>query len=241
MKKKPLVGSLFSGIGGLDLGLERAGMEIAWQVEKDLFCQTILQMRFPHVRLHPDVKTFIPGEGSRVDIIAGGFPCQDISQLGKKAGLSGERSGLWFEMLRIIRALRPRFVLLENVPNLLRRDFGAILTGLASCGYDAEWKVLSAAGSGAPHLRERLFLIAHPDGYRLPRWPVHRRCSKFWQKGKEQLARFLQTGVRLDLPEIGFCRMDDGISQRMEQSRALGNAVVPQLAQSIGEALIETF
>lgn len=235
------VGSLFSGIGGMDLGLERAGMKVMWQVEKDLFCRTILEMRFPDARCYEDIKTFTPGDAAQVDIIAGGFPCQDISQLGGKHGLAGTRSSLWFEMLRVIRAARPRFILVENVPNLLKRDFGVILKGLADSGYDAQWQVLSAAGFGAPHLRKRVFVVAYPNGHGTPRWPERQGLKEYWQNGKEQLARFLQTGLRLDIPEIGFHGMDDGISRRMERSRAIGNSVVAQVAEGIGRALIKAF
>ena len=113
-------GSLFCGIGGFDLGLERAGMQCAWQVEIDPYAQKVLAKHWPDVRRHADVCTFPPEEGDwEVDVICGGFPCQDISYAGKGAGLAGARSGLWYEFARIIGQLRPRYVVVENVAALL--------------------------------------------------------------------------------------------------------------------------
>ena len=153
-----IFGSLFSGIGGLDLGLERAGMTCAWQVENNEFCQAVLGFRFPDSRVHPDVRTFSPHVA--VDLICGGFPCQDVSSAGKRAGLDGERSGLWTEYRRILEEARPRFVLVENVARLRTAGLDRVLQDLAALGYDAEWDCLPAASVGAPHLRDRLFLVA---------------------------------------------------------------------------------
>ena len=155
------VGSLFSGIGGLELGLERTGMETVWQVECDPYALKVLEKHWPNVRRHTDVRTFPPTEGDwSCDLICGGFPCQDVSLAGKREGLvEGNRSGLWFEFARIIRTLRPRYVIVENVPGLLSDGFGRVLGDLAESRYDAEWGVLSAAGVGAPHLRRRVFVI----------------------------------------------------------------------------------
>lgn len=167
------VGSLFSGIGGIDLGLERAGMKVLWQVEIDPWCRAVLARQWPEVERFEDVRSVGAGNLSRVDLIAGGFPCQDISQAGKGAGIKeGTRSGLWFEFARIIRELRPQYVLVENVPLLRKRGLGIVLSDLAACGYDAEWDGLPAAAVGAPHRRDRLWLVAHrqlpsfgPDAY----------------------------------------------------------------------------
>jgi DNA (cytosine-5)-methyltransferase 1 len=168
------IGSLFSGIGGLEMGLEAAipGAYTVWQVEQAEYPRRVLAKHWPDTRRYTDVCMVhrawdVPGTGAiitqplaAVDLICGGFPCQDISTAGKGAGLSGSRSGLWFEYLRIIRALRPRWVVVENVAALRRRGLGAVLWGLADLGYNAEWSMLSAADVGAPHLRKRLFIIA---------------------------------------------------------------------------------
>jgi DNA (cytosine-5)-methyltransferase 1 len=165
-RRLPLTfGSLFAGIGGVDLGFERAGLECVWQVEIDPFARRVLEKHWPHVRRHDDVRTFPPSNPDewRCDVIAGGFPCQDISFAGKGAGLSGERSGLWFEYARIIRELRPRYVLVENVSALLVRGLDSVLGTLASLGFDAEWECLPAAAFGAPQIRDQVFLLAYTD------------------------------------------------------------------------------
>ncbi len=154
-------GSLFAGIGGFDLGLERAGMQCVWQVEIDPYAQKVLAKHWPDVRRHADVCTFPPEEGDwKVDVICGGFPCQDISYAGKGAGLAGARSGLWYQFARIIGELRPRYVVVENVAALLTRGMGEVLGTLASLGYDAEWHVIPASAVGAPHRRDRVWIVA---------------------------------------------------------------------------------
>jgi len=155
-------GSLFSGIGGIDLGLERAGMECRWQVEIDPYCRKVLAKHWPDVRRYEDVREVGSDNLKPVDLIAGGFPCQDVSVAGKRAGIKeGTRSGLWFEFHRIICELRPSYVIVENVPGLLANGMGRVLGDLAEIGYDAEWEVLSAADVGAPHLRRRVFIVAY--------------------------------------------------------------------------------
>lgn len=159
---RPTAGILFAGIGGFDLGFERAGFEIAWQVEIDPFCQKILAKNFPNAERFDDVRTFGAHNLRPVDVICGGFPCQDISNAGLRAGIEGARSGLWSEYARIIRELQPSFALVENVAALLGRGMGRVLGDLAEIGYDAEWEVVSAADVGAPHLRERVWILAYP-------------------------------------------------------------------------------
>ena len=158
-------GSLFCGIGGFDLGLERAGMQCAWQVEIDPYAQKVLAKHWPDVRRHADVCTFPPQEGDwEVDVICGGFPCQDISYAGKGAGLAGARSGLWYEFARIIGKLRPRYVIVENVSALLTRGMGEVIGTLATLGYDAEWHVIPASAVGAPHRRDRVWIVGIRSG-----------------------------------------------------------------------------
>lgn len=183
-------GSLFAGIGGMDLGLERAGMTCRWQVEIDPYASRVLARHWPDVPRWGNIKTFLPDTASerfgawregrtvarrqrraespwvaqwRVDLIAGGFPCQDISYAGKGAGLAGKRSGLWYEFARVVRVLRPRYVLVENVSALLSRGLDSVLGTLASLGYGCEWACLPAAAVGAPHIRDRVFVVAHRD------------------------------------------------------------------------------
>lgn len=154
------VGDCFSGIGGFSLGLERAGMRTRWFAEIDPFACAVLRKHWPHVPNHGDVRSIRAGLVERVDVICGGFPCQDISIAGSGRGLEGERSGLWRELHRIVGDLRPRFAIVENVGALTSRGLARILGDLAAIGYDAEWHVIPAAAVDAPHLRERCWIIA---------------------------------------------------------------------------------
>lgn len=159
------LGSLFSGIGGLEYGLEMTGrFKTVWQVEKDAYCRKVLAKHWPDVTRFEDVKDVGKENLSPVDVICGGFPCQDISAAGNREGIrEGNRSGLWFEYARIIREMGPRYVVVENVAGLLADGLGIVLSELASIGYDAQWRVLSAESVGAPHLRERVFLVAYSE------------------------------------------------------------------------------
>ena len=155
------VGSLFSGAGLMDWGLTLAGFDHAWFCESDPFCRRVLERRWPGVPIYEDVRSLVAPE--RVDLLAGGFPCQDVSVAGRRTGISGPRSGLWTHFARLIGELRPSYVFVENVPGLLVRGMGTVLGDLASLGYDAEWDCLPAAAFGAPHLRARIFILAYPD------------------------------------------------------------------------------
>ena len=164
---------LFSGIGGFSLAAEWCWgdeLEIKGFVEIDKYCQKVLKKHWPDVQIWTDVKTF--GYDSlwysmdkkvEIDLITGGFPCQDISIAGKGVGIEGERSGLWSEFRRIIGEIRPRFALIENVPMLIHRGLGRVLSDLAEIGYDAEWQSISAAEVGAWHKRERIWIVAYPN------------------------------------------------------------------------------
>jgi len=155
-------GSLFSGIGGIDLGLERAGHQCRWQVEIDEFCRKVLRKHWPEVPRFRDITKIEGRELERVDLICGGFPSQDLSQAGKRAGIEGSRSGLWFEFARIVGILRPRYVLIENVPGLLDyRAMPRVVGELARLGYVGSWLSLRASQFGASHLRKRVFIVAH--------------------------------------------------------------------------------
>ena len=158
------VGSLFSGIGGFDLGLERAGFRTSWFCEQDEFCQHVLAKHWPGVPCYPDITELRGADVESVDVLCGGFPCQDLSVAGKGAGLDGARSGLWSEYARLIGELQPRYVIVENVSALLARGMGRVLGDLAALGYDAEWDCIPASAVGAPHRRDRVWLVAYPNG-----------------------------------------------------------------------------
>src|SRR6266705_4181510 len=160
--------SLFSGVGGLVLGLERAGMTITGQVELDPWCRKVLAKHWPEVPRHDDVRTAAGWWRSQpcpvADIVAGGPPCQPFSNAGRKRGVADER-WMWPAMAAVVRELRPSYVVVENVSALIadRDAFGWILADLADLGFDAQWSLLSACAMGAPHTRERLFLVAYAD------------------------------------------------------------------------------
>jgi DNA (cytosine-5)-methyltransferase 1 len=156
-------GSLFSGIGGIDLGLDRSGMVCTFQVEIDDYATRVLAKHWPNVPRHRDVRGVGAHNLPAVDVIAGGFPCQGISDAGRREGLADPRSGLWREFARIIRELRPRYVLVENVAALLYRGLSSVLGDLAALGYDAEWHCIPAAAVGAPHIRDRVYIMAYTD------------------------------------------------------------------------------
>lgn len=154
-----LVGSLFAGIGGFDLGLERAGMRVAWQCEIDPDARAILAKHWPEVPCYGDIRSINWSDVEPVDVVCGGYPCQPFSHAGSRAGESDPRH-LWPEVARCVRHLRPRYVLLENVSGHLSLGFGAVLGDLAALGYDAFWDCIPAAAIGAPHLRDRVFVVA---------------------------------------------------------------------------------
>jgi DNA (cytosine-5)-methyltransferase 1 len=166
------VGSLFSGIGGIDLGLERAGHRVLWQSEIDNYACRVLKKHWPEIPNLGDVKKINWSEVPNVDIIAGGYPCQPFSTAGKRKGKEDPRH-LWPYVLDAIRTIRPRYALMENVRGHLTLGFGDVLADLAGCGYSAEWQIISAASVGAPHRRDRLFFVAYPDGERSHRTEVN--------------------------------------------------------------------
>ena len=240
-------GSLFSGIGGLDLGLERAGLRCVWQVEIDEFCRAVLARHWPAVRRHDDVRTFPPTDPSEwgCDVIAGGFPCQDASKANPAgAGASGSRTGLWREYVRVVGVLRPRLVLMENVPALLARGFGDVLGALAGLGYDAEWGVLPASTLGAPHHRERLFLAAYPGRpgvAGLVAVPHPRPAGPWGWRGEADLLAVagapFEPGDRWPQPMLRS--VADGVpAGRVAHVTAAGNAVVPAVAEFLGRRAV---
>lgn len=237
------VGSLFAGIGGLELGLERAGMRTAWQVELDEFCRAILAERFPGAKQHADVREVGAHNLAPVGLVAGGFPCQPVSNNGHGLGDADER-WLWPEFARIVRELRPSYVIVENVSALVGRGLSDVLGGLAALRYDAEWACLRASDAGAPHRRERLFIVAYPecvgsqegprvfDGRGLDDLPQPEAWGSLSRRGSDGRLR------RAPHPDV--LRVADGFPTGMDgdRLRAAGNAVVPQVAEWIGRRIV---
>ena len=162
------IGSLFSGIGGFELGLERAipNSETVWQCEQDAYCQKILAKHWPNAIIYDDVRT-INNQVESIDILCGGFPCQDISIAGEQRGIhEGKKSSLWWEMHRIIGILEPRIIVLENVAAITSVGGTDVIGRLTEIGYDCQWSIISAAQCGAPHRRNRWFCIAYPHSQR---------------------------------------------------------------------------
>jgi DNA (cytosine-5)-methyltransferase 1 len=225
------VGSLFTGIGGIDLGLERAGMRVVWQAEIDPYCCRVLAKHWPSVPNLGDVTTIDWAEVPRVDLICGGYPCQPFSQAEPRLGDADPRH-LWPWMLDAIRVLRPRFALLENVPGHLGLGFDRVLADLATLGFDAEWSVVSACSVGASHMRRRLFCLAHSTGTGL---------QGLDETGLAFAVRRAEGTVRRAWPsEPEVARVADGIPRRLvlDPIRALGNAVVPPVAEHIGRLIM---
>ena len=162
------VGSLFSGIGGLDLGLERAGMRVMWQSEIDPYASKVLAKHWPHVPNLGDVTTIDWSSVERVDLICGGYPCQPFSYAGRRDGENDPRH-LWPYFARALRVLRPRWALLENVPGHLSLGFGTVHADLAALGYDTEWECIPASALGAPHIRDRVFVVSRRATATAPR------------------------------------------------------------------------
>jgi len=237
--------SLFTGIGGLDLGLERAGMRVVGQVERDPFCRSSLAIHWPEVPSHDDVRTAVawwraaPRPAGHV--LAGGFPCQPFSCAGSRQGSADTRWG-WPWMFDVVRALRPNYVLVENVADLLADSdaFGWLLADLAGIGFDAQWSVLSACAVGAPHVRARLFLVAHP--YRLNGQPgLGDRTQTPLQRSNVRTGAWVDRDDGMLAAHRRSDRVADGLPNRLEPARitALGNAVVPAVAEHIGRLILD--
>ena len=221
---------LFSGIGGFSLGLERTGgFETVAFCEIDPFCRRVLAKHWPNVRQFNDVTKLRGEDVGAVDVICGGFPCQDISWAGQGRGLHGERSGLWREFARLIGELRPKFALVENSAALLARGMGDLLADISLIGYDAEWHAISAADLGAPHSRERLWVVAYPQGGR------QRQLRWLGSAAESKAARDI-CWPRSEPPSQ---RVAFGVPDRVERVTALGNALLPQIPELIGRAILE--
>jgi DNA (cytosine-5)-methyltransferase 1 len=274
--------SLFSGIGGLELGLERAGMTVVGQVEIDPFCRRVLAKHWPEVSRHDDVRTcvewWLGDPRPTVDLVCGGFPCQPVSSAGQRLAQEDPR-WLWPAFNDVVRQLRPRYVLVENVTGLLARGMGDVLGDLADLGYDAEWDRVPAAFVGAPHVRGRIFIAAYANSQQHESGAFENGGEAATSYGRNQspssgaavrpyvadpdgatrgipTAVFTRTrGAALSRtastrpgrrgsadnwwatePDVG--RVAHGVPARVDRLRALGNAVVPQVAEHIGRLIL---
>lgn len=254
MTDKLKVLDLFSGIGGFSLGLERTGgFETVAFCEIEEFPRKVLAKHWPGVPIYNDVKTLtkdvLDRDGIAVDIITGGFPCQDISASGSQGGISAGRSGLWSELVRLIGELRPNYAIIENVTALLAGDagnwFSTVLSDLAAVGYDAEWHCIEAANLGFPHGRDRVWILAYPNGKRWDSLVKSEQIRsavidiKSTQSGWADTFKLLPHVDRLFANEGSRIeRNDDGISYGVEQLKGYGNAVVSQIPEMIGHAIL---
>lgn len=272
-------GSLFAGIGGFDLGLERAGMTCRWQVEIDEFAIKVLEKHWPDVTKERDIKDVGKHNLEQVECIVAGFPCQDISLAGDGQGIEGERSGLFFETVRVVNELRPEVVILENVAALLVRGLDRVCGELAEIGYDCQWHCIPASYLGAPHRRDRVFIIAHRRRERLERvsevraergstgrvcgesagldsLPLLRRISLHGSRSFARLGMQLPCDRRKRWRRMEYgplfgsdvweafpepVRVAHGVPQRLDRLKSLGNAVVPQVAEYIGNEVMEWY
>jgi DNA (cytosine-5)-methyltransferase 1 len=277
---------LFSGIGGFSLGLERAGMHTVAFCEIDPYCRAVLRKHWPNVPVHGDVRELTadvlglaqgngwgarrpgrpdpagtgecePEQSLSIDVICGGFPCQDISVAGKGAGIEGERSGLWSQYARVVGEVRPRYVIVENVAALLGRGLDQVLGDLAALGFDAEWHCIPASAVGAPHRRDRIWIVAYAtgddecgmaadQGGEGQRWHQsgnggsHHVAHAGWltpQRFRSSVGEIGEPDWWLSEPDVG--RVAHGIPARVDRLRALGNAIVPQIAEIIGRAIMK--
>jgi DNA (cytosine-5)-methyltransferase 1 len=255
---------LFSGIGGFSLGLSKTGgfrTEAFCEIES--YPQQVLKKHWPGVPIYEDIRHLtserLVRDGiPRIDVITGGFPCQDISLAGEQAGIEGSRSGLWGEYARLIGEIRPKYAVVENVSALLSGEsggwFGTVLRDLARIGYDARWSCISASDCGAPHLRNRVWVLAYPNHTRLE------GCEETGDTGSEGSEPYEHSGRcyqgnnrREAIPEV--CGMADGLSywvdtpepervtkeaqKTIPRLKALGNSIVPQIVTAIGQEILK--
>lgn len=264
------VGELFAGIGGFGLGLERSGMKVAWQVEKDDFCNKVLAKHWPDVKRYGDIYECGKHNLESVDLICGGFPCTPFSQAGKRRGKEDDRY-LWPEMVRIISELKPRWVIGENVVGILNMGFEDMLSALGNIGYEIEVFVIPACAVDAQHRRDRVWIVANTNS---GRWLPGNKEIQHNKKnnGKREISstatgegsnvsnsnkfngnksrfrtskipQFEASGLqrlRNWESEPGIRRVVDGVPNRLHRLKCLGNAVVPQIVEVIGKAILET-
>lgn len=239
---------LFSGIGGFALAAQEVwgpAHEIVSFCEIKSYCQKVLEKHWPGVPCHGDIKTLGGAQFGTIDLITGGFPCQDLSQAGKKQGTNGKKSGLYREMLRIISESRPQFALFENVRNLLRgeagRWFAQFLYDLATIGYDAEWHCITASAAGANHHRDRVWIVAYPKGSTIKNSIFEGIPRNFFFKGKPRGNSWEPiSGTYWEKAKPRITEVDDGLPGWVGSVSGYGNAIVPQVVMPIMQAIKET-
>ncbi len=239
------VAELFAGIGGFSVGLEATGeFKTVAFVERDKHCQQVLKKNHPGVTVYNDVRDVSAGDFSEANILTAGFPCQDVSLSGKLRGLKdGTRTGLWSEIPRIARDLRPEYIILENVTNLLAGPseqrggwFGRILGDLAAIGYDAEWHCIRAFRAGLPQIRDRVWALAYPQGKHVEQVVQEGALPREFGRARAY-GRGFNPGRELHQPAL--VSVDDGLPVTAQPYKQYGNAIVPQIAEIIGRSILK--
>src|SRR6218665_90506 len=245
--------SLFTGIGGFDLASRWRGYKNVFQCEKDEFCQKVLKRRFPECELYEDIRQFDARKyEGQISILTGGFPCQPFSWAGKRAGTKDDRY-LWTEMLRIIREVKPKIVIGENVLGIISLALGEVLASLESESYAAETFIIPACAVNAPHRRDRIWIVAYAcpmgdnarpkvtaDAARVRSKSLAHKTTTEQHTGNNN-TRFVQFQDKWHFTKSGVCGRNDGVSDRVDRVAALGNAIVPQMAYEIFGLIENTF
>ncbi len=243
------VADLFSGVGGFSLGLEwTKGFKTVLFCENDKSCHKVLKKHWPDIPIYDDIKKVTiekikKDKIPKIDIITGGFPCQDISQAGKKKGIMASRSGLWSEMCRLISEIRPGYAIVENVQALLYRGLESVLGDLAEIGYDAEWHCIPASAIGASHERDRIWIITYSNSTNsfMYNETSFRKEEKFQKKTEQLQSRNKIRNNNKWVSKTNMGRVVYGIPTKLDKDRVrqLGNAVVPQIPYLIGMSILE--
>ena len=235
---------LFAGIGGFTLGLHKTNLyETKYFCEWDESCQKVLKKHWPEIPCFGDIKELSKSNlSSDIDVITGGFPCQDISLAGKGAGLEGARSSHWYHYLRLISEIKPKGVIIENVSALRNRGLETVLQNLYEVGYDAEWHCITASYFGAPHERDRIWIIAYRRGLRGEGFKPLVNLSPFGQRGKSRQADLLNIYKypferSHSFPQPLLCGMDVRVPRRMDRLKQVGNSVYHPIITELGKHL----
>ena len=223
-------GSLFSGIGGFEWGAKYAGIETIWNCEIAKFQRKVLSKNFPNVKQYEDIRDVV--RPKYADIVSGGFPCQDISVARKGKGIKGERSGLWKEMCRVIREIRPKYIIIENSPALTIRGLDTVLCDLSQAGYNAEWRCLSNSEFGFPHKRERIYIIAYSNKDERQKRGLQGsgKIESIFIEIPELHGGHIFAQRIYQMPDSSIIGIDDGVSDWCNRVGAIGNAVNPIIA-----------
>ena len=232
-------GSLFAGIGGFDLGLERAGMKCQWQVEVDDYATKVLEKHWPDVRRYRDIREVGGDNLEPVELICGGFPCQPFSQAGKRRGKQDDHY-LWDQMLRVISEVRPGWVLGENVVGIVKMELDNVLSDLEGIGYTCQAFCIPAASVGAWHKRNRIWICAYSKSIGRFQNQIQSIISpkmQIWERN--QFSELLFAEALQQAPNGGTDRNTNGLSTEMDRLKCLGNAVVPQVVEVIGKAIMD--